>query len=277
MNAGILNVIAAIAYLAAAALYFSAVIGAVTAKRARRITIGRICALAGVFLNTAEIGYHCVTTHHTPVGTPLDLLYATGWAVAIAYLAIEWFMRDRRPMALGALSFTLSFFAIFCASAIKAKLPNRGTGSIDLDNAVVSLHVMAIMFAFTCLFLAVCCASIYIFEHRMLKQKKVAGGLFGRLPPLSTLDALSFGLVSIGFPLLSIGILAGAIRAVAKHLPFADLHTAMALITWALLGSYLFVHASALGKGVRANYLLIFCLICALLTYMVQNQMHHFV
>jgi ABC-type transport system involved in cytochrome c biogenesis permease subunit len=83
-------------------------------------------------------------------------------------------------------------------------------------------------------------------------------------------------MVSLAFPLLTIGFLAGAIRAFSAHLPVADMHTAMALVTWAVLGIYLFVHASAMGRGVRANYILLLALLCAVLTYMFQNQMHHF-
>lgn len=276
MNPGIPIVMAAIAYLAAAALYGSAVIENVSDSRPMRLTIGRICALVGVFVDTSAIGFHCIATRHTPVSSPADLLSATGWSVAIAYLIIEALMNDRRPAALGALSFALSFLAIFAGSSLNAGFPRQSPEKLDLDNAVISLHIVAVLFAFAFLFLAVCCAALYVTEHRLLKQKKVAGGLFGRLPPLTTLDRLSFGLVSLAFPLLTIGFLAGAIRAFSTHLPLADLHTAMSVATWAVLGAYLAVHASALDRGVRANYLLLLSMVCAVLTYMFQNQMHHF-
>lgn len=276
MNAGIPTVIAAIAYLAAAAHYSSVVIDKVTDRRPMRLAIGRVLALIGVFVNTAAIGLHCITTHHTPVGSPADLLEATGWSVAIAYLALKSYMRDRRPTALGALSFTLSFLAVFTGASINAASPHRLPGKVNLDNAVVSLHVVAILFAFACLFLAVCSAVLYLFEHKMLKEKKLTGGLFGRLPPLSTLDTLSFELISFAFPLLTIGILAGAIRAISTNVPIADLHTAMSILTLAVLGAYLAAHTSSAARGVRANYILLFGMVCAVLTYVVQNQIHHF-
>ncbi|HEY3329374.1 MAG TPA: cytochrome c biogenesis protein CcsA [Capsulimonadaceae bacterium] len=277
MNGGLETIMAAIGYLLAAVFYGKLVIEAPSANRAAWQTTARVCGLVGVFLHTSAIGISCVQNHHTPFATPVDLIAATGWSLALAYLVVEAFMRERPPLALGSLAFGLSFLSVFTGSVIHASLPHRPEASMGMDSAVISLHVMAFLFSFALLFLAVGCALIYLFEHRLLKQKKVVGGLFSRLPPLSTLDGLSFSLVSLAFPLLTIGLAAGIITAVSRQLPIADMHTALSVLTWLSLGVYLYVHATAMERGIRANYILIVCLVLAVMTHFTQNMVHHLV
>ena len=74
------------------------------------------------------------------------------------------------------------------------------------------------MFAFGLLVLAFGCAALYLAQHRMLKRKRLAGGLFGKLPPLASLDHLAFALVAFAFPLLTVGLAAGIVEALAGGL-----------------------------------------------------------
>ena len=47
-----------------------------------------------------------------------------------------------------------------------------------------------------------------------IKTDREFTGFFQRLPPLDVLDTLGFRLLSVGFPLLSIGVVSGALWAV---------------------------------------------------------------
>ncbi|MDR3709926.1 MAG: cytochrome c biogenesis protein CcsA [Capsulimonadaceae bacterium] len=276
MNHGSQLIAASIAYLTSAVLYASLVLGAHPERTRLRLSIARFAGLAGIFLHTASIGTRCLVTHHTPVSTPPDLMSAIGWSVAIAYLILDTLRRERSLAALGALAFSVSFLCVFCSSVLRLALPSPGPSVAELDSSVVSLHVIAVMLAFAFLILAVASASIYLFEHSLLKRKKIVGGLFSRLPPLATLDALSLTMISHAFPLLTIGCIAGTIRAVASHLPLADSHTLLSVATWAILGIYLMMRMYSIGTSVRANYLLIAALLAAMLTYLAPNQIHHF-
>ena len=74
------------------------------------------------------------------------------------------------------------------------------------------------LFAFGLLVLAFGCAALYLIQHRMLKRKRVHGGLFGKLPPLASLDQLAFALVAFAFPLLTVGLAAGIVKALTGGL-----------------------------------------------------------
>jgi ABC-type uncharacterized transport system permease subunit len=139
---------------------------------------------------------------------------------------------------------------------------------------------MAVVFAYGLLTLAVCCSILYLVEHRLLKRKKILGGTFGKLPPLATVDHMAFTLVCLAFPLLSLGIIAGIIRAASTGTPlvlwFEDAHTLSAVVCWGVYALYLWAHATSNWQGLKANYLLLAGLAAGVLTYFAPSTLHHF-
>lgn len=280
MNPGLLLILAAVGYLVAAVLYGSHLLRARMAPGPDPISAGRIAGAVGVALHTAAIGMHCVATHQAPFTVPAEALSATGWAIAVVYLGLEIVLWKSPPIAIGAIAFPAAFLAVFAGSAFRLAHPFGANDSRVLDSNLVSLHVVAIVFAFGLLVLSVCCALLYLLEHRLLKKKKLGTALFSHLPPLNTVDHVAFSAVALAFPLLSVGILAGIIRAITAGVPIAvwsgDIHTIAATVTWAFYGSYLLAHASAGWRGLRANYLLLGGLATAVVTYYVPSTLHPF-
>ena len=270
---GILLILAAIGYLIAAVGYGAHLF----LRQSGLVCLARGAAVIAVVLHTAAIGVHCIATRQTPFTTPAETLSASAWAIALAYLLIE-LLLPARPTALGALALPAAFLCLF-AGATLHHTHNAAplSGAVSLDSRLVSLHIIAILFAFALLVLAFGCAAFYLGQHALLKRKRVLGGLFGKLPPLSDLDHLGFTLVAFAFPLLTIGLGAGAIRALTGGLsgPWAtDPRTLASLATWLVYGFYLALHAR--WRGPRANYLLLGGLLIALVTYFIPTQAHQF-
>lgn len=280
MNPGLLLILAAVGYLIAGVLYGSQLLRAKLSPGYDPIAAGRIAGVVGLVLHTAAIGVHCAATHHAPFTVPAEALSATGWAIALIYLGLELVLWKNPPIAIGAIAFPAAFLFVFAGSAFRLAEPFGSRESRVLDSNLVSLHVLAIVFAFGLLVLAVCCALLYLLEHRLLKKKKLGSALFSHLPPLNTVDHVAFSAVALAFPLLTIGILAGIIRAVTAGVPFGiwsgDIHTIAAGVTWAFYGAYLLAHASAGWRGLRANYLLLAGLAMALVTYIAPSTLHPF-
>jgi len=271
----------ALLLIAAAALYLlaSAGYGAHLLLRHPPLAVGaRTATVAAVVLHTLAIGVHCAVTRRTPFTTPAATLSATAWAVALAYLALEWRLRPR-PTALGAFALPAAFLCLFAGAALRASSPSAPTASARLlDTNLISLHVLALLFAFGLLVLAFGCAGLYLAQHRVLKRKR-AGGLFGKLPPLASIDQLAFTLVAFAFPLLTVGLAAGAIAAATggQHGRWlADQKVLASAVTWLVYGLYLALHVAAGWRGPRANYLLLGGLLAALVTYFVPTQLHQF-
>ena len=230
-------------------------------------------------MHTVAIGVHCARTHQTPFTTPAETLSASAWAIALAYLALELTLKPK-PTALGAVALPAAFLCLFAGAFLHPAQPAALTSATPLLNSrLVSLHILAILFAFGLLVLAFGCAALYLLQHRMLKRKRLAGSLFGKLPPLASLDHLAFALVAFAFPLLTVGLAAGVVEALAGGFGGhwgADPMVLTSVVTWLVYGVYLALHVLAQWRGPRANYLLLGGLFAALVTYFVPTTAHRF-
>ncbi len=245
---------------------------------------GRVAAWTAVGLHTAAIGLHCAVTRQTPFTTPADTLSASAWAIALAYLVLELLLRPK-PVALGAVALPAAFLCLFSGAVLHSAANLHLEASLGsktstlLNSRIISLHVIALLFAFALLVLAFGSAAFYLWQDFLLKHKRVVGGLFGKLPSLADLEQLGFTLVSFAFPLLTLGLGAGIIRAVAGGLPGNweyDKKVLASVVTWIVYGLYLMLHRLAHWRGPRANYLLLGGLAAALITYFIPTQAHQF-
>jgi ABC-type uncharacterized transport system permease subunit len=279
-NPGFLLVLTALAYLIASALYGAATFRGRSGGSAGLMHAGLCAAIIGAVVHTIAIGARCITTHNTPFVSPPDTLSAVGWAITLVFLLLQVCPLRDRTAALGALGMPLAFLSVFAGAAQRAALPTTPIRSRILDDNLVSLHVIAIVFAFGMLTLAVGCALLYVIEDRLLKRKAVAQLLIWRLPPLSVIDNLAFSLVALAFPLLTLGIIAGIITAaLSSHIAAqwtVEPHTLASIVTWAIYGGYLWAHTALSWRGSRANTLLIAGLAAALVTYCIPSALHQF-
>ena len=268
--------------IAAAALYLlgSVAYGAFLFLRLPALALsGRLATVFAVGLHTVAIGVHCARTHQTPFTTPAETLSASAWAIALAYLALELLLKPK-PTALGAVALPVAFLCLFAGAFLHSARPAALTVATPLLNSrLVSLHILAILFAFGLLVLAFGCAALYLAQHRMLKRKRLAGSLFGKLPPLASLDHLAFALVAFAFPLLTVGLAAGIVEALAGGFGGrwgADPMVLTSVVTWLVYGLYLALHVLAQWRGPKANYLLLGGLCAALVTYFIPTTTHRF-
>ena len=276
MTEDFLLIAAAVGYLFGSVAY-----GAFLTLRQPLLALaGRAATVLAVVLHTFAIGLHCARAHQTPLTTPAETLSASAWAVALAYLVLEALLTPK-PTALGAVALPASFLCLLAGAFLHpASGAALDTAAAPLLNSrLVSLHILAILFAFGLLVLAFGCAALYLTQYRLLKRKQLSGGLFGKLPPLASLDHLAFALVTFAFPLLTIGLTAGIVEALIGGLPGfwgADPMVLASGVTWLCYGVYLALHTAAQWRGPRANYLLLGGLLAAVLTYFIPTTTHRF-
>jgi ABC-type transport system involved in cytochrome c biogenesis permease subunit len=104
-----------------------------------------------------------------------------------------------------------------------------------LRSDIVILHVIVMLTAIGCLYVAGGAGIIYLIEEALLRRRK-AGGVLGRLPSLGALEKLIYHATLLGLPFLTAGMLAGIIRAETFNVPnwWVDPMVLLALIAWAL-------------------------------------------
>ena len=244
-------------------------------RRGGLLVAGRLLAVGGALLHTGAIGLRCAELRQlAPFATPGEALSVLAWMVVLAYLVAEivWRLSAAGPFALG-LAFLL---------AIATWLAPDYHGTPDptlLRSRAIELHITATLAAIGAFALAFCCAALYLIEHRILKHKH---GLLWlrRLPPLMTVERAAFSLVAFGFPLLTLGILAGFVRFFGgEALPpgwWLDAHSLLAFIVWGVYGLYLLARLRANWPPVRTAYVLLVGLALCLLLFLFPSATHRF-
>ncbi|MFO0686802.1 MAG: cytochrome c biogenesis protein CcsA [Sandaracinus sp.] len=171
--------------------------------------------------------------------------------LVLAFLGTAYAYRSRLPRVsvLGAFITPIALLFILMAAF------HRGVGTVsdDVRSMVLPVHIVVNLLGETAFALAFAVAIAYVLQERQLKRKKLTG-LFQRLPPLDVLDTLGFRLLSVGFPLLSIGVVSGALWAVRidPGAPPITIAQAFGLLAWLMFGGLLLLRVAAGWRGRRA-------------------------
>jgi ABC-type transport system involved in cytochrome c biogenesis permease subunit len=276
-----LTILALLCYVLAAAswgaaLFLHAPASPLLQSRPERISFAaRLLLFCGIVLQFAAIGAWCMDTHRSPFASEFGTLSVAAWGIAIVFGAMDW---RRKLPALGALSLAVASMLLLRGLLL---LRAPVTDAQIIANRLVSLHVLAILFSFALFVLAFGAAILYLIQNRLLKQHQI-GGLFRRLPPLETLDRLSYHSVACALPLLTLGITLGFVQVMTASPRFSltawlsDPHTLMSLAAWLLYVFYLAARLASGWRGIRLQYVLIVGLVVVLSLYVMPTSTHHF-
>lgn len=198
-----------------------------------------------------EIGLRSVELGHIAVASFDQGLSFLAWSLTVIYLLLH----SRISLTvLGAviapLSFLLALLALMVSSGAKQLPP-------ALQSAWLPVHVTLAFLGNAVFALAFATSLAYLFEDNRLKAKRPSR-LRRLFPSLEKLDELNYRLLVWGFPLLTLGIVSGAIWA---HFAWGQFWSwepreVWSLVTWVLYASLL--HARTIGwRGRRAATLTI--------------------
>ncbi|MBZ4658208.1 cytochrome c-type biogenesis protein CcsB [Desulfacinum infernum DSM 9756] len=230
------------------------------------LVAGALCHGAAIVLRSLEKGHLAVTT------SP-EALSFFAWFLVLAYLILSQRLRLR---ILG--SFVSPLAAVFMFGS--TLLPTRfiPSGSLFKSTWVV-VHVAALFAANALFAVAFAAAIMYLLQERAIKQKRL-GHLYARLPSLERLDRINHICLLIGFPLMTVGLLAGFLYAstVWKSPWNWDPKEIFALLTWLIYAVLLHERLAVGWRGRRAAWLAIFGFSAVLVTFLGVNlflEGHH--
>jgi len=188
-----------------------------------------------------------------------------GWLLAVTYLALELYHRQRSVGAF-VLPFILVFFlAAHLAPADRlAPPPAHGLAFVfHVTLSILAYAAFALSFVFSLIFLA---------EARLLRNRKL-GTVVWRLPALELLDRMSQSSVLIGLVSITIGTVLGFVwvdRLTGQY-SFYDSKYVITLIILLLYIVYFWLARSAAWRGARASKLCIFNFVIVVLSFTVVN------
>jgi ABC-type uncharacterized transport system permease subunit len=141
-------------------------------------------------------------------------------------------------------------------------------------------HIALIFTGYAALFLSFTASLLYLAQERSLKSKKPSGFLL-RLPALEVIDEIGYRSLLLGFPFMTLGLVAGMVVAQATfgRINLLDPKILLSILMWAVYMLMLYTRWNAGWRGRRAAYLATGAFVAAVIAWSANyfSAIHRFV
>ena len=196
-------------YKVALITYLLSTVGYITSLLVRRVLVARVATwflFTAFTIHSVSLIFRSIKTGHSLVIGFHETLSFFAWVMTATYLALQLKTKTR---VLGAFVSPVVFLLVIVASI---RLGGDVSLPVALQGRLVLSHVILSVTGEAFFVLASCAGVMYLIQESFIKNKKVKS--FSRLlPSLRDLDKINHFCLLWGFPLLTMGILAGAIWA----------------------------------------------------------------
>jgi ABC-type uncharacterized transport system permease subunit len=188
-----------------------------------------------------------------------------GWLLALTYLGLELFHRQR---SVGA--FVLPFIIVFFVAAHLA--PADRLSPAPAKGAIFAFHVTLSILAYAAFALSFVFSLIFLGEERLLRSRKMSDVVW-RLPPLELLERMSRSSVLVGLLSIAIGTVLGFVWVDRLHgqIWYYDPKYVITLLVLLLYVLYFHLARTAAWRGARASRLCIFNFFVVVMSFTVVN------
>jgi cytochrome c-type biogenesis protein CcsB len=223
------------------------------------VSVGFASHTLALLIRYAEAG-------HTPVTNLYESLSFFAWLIIGMLLIVN---LKYKIKALGSFLTPMALILMVFALALPKEI-------LPLAPVLRSFwHPFHVLFAFlgNAIFtLAFCCGVMYLIQENRLKSKKM-GAITKRLPSLKVLDDLNYQSLKFGFPLLTLGIITGAVWAEYAWGRYWgwDPKETWSLITWFLYAALLHQRLTVGWRGRKAAIMAIAGFLAVLFTFLGVN------
>jgi cytochrome c-type biogenesis protein CcsB len=223
------------------------------------VVAGVVCHAVSIVLRAAELNTMPLTQRYEAFSF-FAALAGIGYLVAYARYRIA---------SLSVFVFPVIFLLTFIANV--AYDPSDAIPAV-LQSNWIYVHTPFIFLGYAALFISFAGALMYLLQERELKSKHHSVFYF-RLPPLEICDDLSYRSLAIGFPLITLGIVSGALWAQAEWGTVwgTDLKILLSLFTWSIYLLLIHYRFIAGWRGKRAAYLAVAAFISVLVSFLGAN------
>ena len=245
-------------FFGALLLYFLALLLQFAAQSFRKEKVGRgawFIFLAAFGLHTLYLIVRGVVAHRLPLSNQFECACTLAWMIALMLIVLSQRMRADwlKTVAMPATFLVLSYAAL---------QPREITDLMPaLRSAWFGLHIGSAAIAYSAFVLAGCAGLRYV-----LLSKKQSDDQSVRLEQI---DYLSYRMIALGFLLLTVTILSGAIWAEQAWSAFWtwDPKEVWALITWIIYAIYLHLRLRGKKQGLRMAWYAIIAVPVVLFTF----------
>ncbi len=173
----------------------------------RREVLTRACHLgtmAGFAFHTVALGVRWSEVGSFPITNQYDAASFFSWVLVLVFLALEYRYKSH---VLGAFVVPLAFLSVLSAALLRDRVTSIDPSLLGVG---LTLHTSLILLGSAAFCLSFVVAVMYLIQMRLLKSKRF-NSLYHHLPPLDACDDMIGKGITIGFPLMTLGILSGAV------------------------------------------------------------------
>jgi cytochrome c-type biogenesis protein CcsB len=231
----------------------------------RKKTLFRVALLgigSGFLTHSFSIVYAWIEGRHPPVTNTQEALSFFAFVIVLAFLVS--YARYRLD-SLSVFVFPLVFILTLAANLISS--PQQPKPEI-LRSLWFYIHIPTTFLGYAAFFVAFSAGIMYLIQENELKRKRPQA-FYYRLPSLEVCDDLGYRSLSVGFPLLTVGIVAGALwanRALSQSWGW-DPTIVWSFITWLVYAVLIHYRLSAGLRGRQAALMSIVGFIIVLFTF----------
>ena len=225
-----------------------------------------ISAVAGFLSHTASIVFRYIEAGHLPITTMHEASSFFSWSIVLIFFFLEY--RYRLDL-LGPFTMPIVFILMLSSSILPREIKPLNP---FLQSYWLGIHTVFAFLGNAAFAMAFGIGSMYLIQEHNVKSKHLRG-LFQRLPSLQILDEVNYRLITIGFPLLTITIITGAIWSQSAWGSYWrwDPREVWSLITWFIYALMLHARLTMGWRGRKVAILSIIGFIIVLSTFFAVN------
>ena len=245
--------------------YFAAsIVGIVELLKGTKTTSNLILvfAVGGFALHTATIIARYAVAGHLPITSLHEASSFFAWCIVLIFFFLEY---RYRVDLLGPFTMPVVFVLMLSSSILPREIKPL---SPVLQSYWLGIHTFLAFLGDAAFATAFGVGIMYLIQEHHLKTKRL-GGLFQRLPNLQILDEINYKLITLGFPLLTLAIITGALWAESAWGSYWrwDPKEVWSLITWFIYALVLHARLTAGWRGRKAAMLSIVGFISVIFTF----------
>lgn len=252
----ILFTITVVLYIISMLSFFIHVIG----KNEKFGIIATLPLKVGFALHTLAIIFRGIGAQRLPLSNQYEFATAFSWGIVLFYLIFE---KSHKDKTLGAFITPFAFLLIgYAAMQNKEVRPLMPA----LQSGWLGIHVTMAIFSYGSFALACGLSMMYLFN---VDRREQSG------PSLEQLDDYSYKAITIGYVLLTLTIITGALwaqKAWGRYWAWDPKET-WSLVTWFIYTAYLHMRKTSKMKGKKAARFAVIGFICVIFTYIGVNTL----
>ena len=224
-----------------------------------------------LLLHTAAILWRWVESYqlgmgHAPLSNMFESLVFFSWCIVLLYLLWE---RKLKSKIIGAFAMPFAFLAIAYASLAPGVSDRIDPLIPALQSNWLHAHVITCFLSYASFALSCAVSVMYLIKMRKNENGEKENGVLSFFPPLESLDTSVYKTISVGFPLLTIGIVTGAAWANYAWGSYWswDPKETWSLITWFVYAIFLHARFAREWRGKRTAILSIIGFASVIFTY----------